>query len=362
MASAIRGKQEKEKEKKEEISKARITAIYVSTILLIILASIALQNYASSRSSTPLKQCQNMALATAKYSCLESLAVSTKNASICTQLPAPYYEQCYYSLAVNTTSPSICQNISNASMESSCITEIALKNNSASLCKQAIEKNMCIDAIALKQENASLCNGISNSTNMSICSSAVYLAKAIRYKNADYCNNVSQSNNTQIAGQIISSVNSSEITNASLELYASSLATGMQYNAREFCILSVADISKNQSACSMLTGQLANFCITMSMQQPSSSLTKINYTSELKNCTAMGQYEQMCITGIKISQAVNERNASICGTLPVNSSSACYEAVAKSENNVSICKEITNTTLANACVMDLTLNVTNVTG
>jgi len=345
----------KEGLKKDELRKERLL-VYLSIVAFIILLAIISTFYVY---VNPIQQCKNVIIYSNKVSCFSNLAYSTGNASICSYLNGSYAASCYQSVAYKLSNVSICQYAisSYEPIGASCIEYFVNKTGNISLCNSLPQndKQTCVFFGALNSQNLSACELAGS--NMSLCFSSVSLSRAIYYKNVSYCYNVSASTNKTFISNIIS-YSKAKLNSTIMEISFSSM---LDYNitARDLCILSVAQELGNKSYCSMFNSSIMqSACYELvSPVQPSSS--EVNYTSLLQACSGAGSFTNTCRTLVLISEAVSNKNVSICKTLNQTASWQCFTTLARTYKNISYCGYITNATANNACILSATYNITS---
>jgi len=344
----------KEGSKEDKLRRERLI-VYLSIVVFIILLAIISTFYVY---VNPIQQCKNVIIYSNKVACFSNLAYSTGNASICSYLNGSYAASCYQSVAYKLSNASICQYAvsSYEPIGASCIEYFVNKTGNISLCNSLPQndKQTCVFFGALNSQNSSACELAG--PNMSLCFSSVSLSRAIYYRNISYCYNVSASTNKTLLSNII--LYSKVKPNSTILGIFSSM---LNYNitARSLCMLSVAQELGNKSYCSMFNNSIMqSACYQLvSPVQPSSS--EVNYTSLLQSCSSAVGFASTCRTLILISEAVSNKNVSICKTLNQTASWQCFTTLARTYKNVSYCGYITNATINNACILSAAYNVTS---
>jgi len=340
----------------EDKSRSERLLIYLSIVGFIIILAIISTFYVN---TNPIQRCKNVIIYSDKLSCFSNLAYSTGNASICSYLSGSYAASCYQSIAYKLGNASICEYAISAyePIGASCIEYFVNETGNISLCNSLPynDKKTCAFFGALNSQNLSACELAGS--NMSLCFSSVSLSRAIYYKNVFYCYNVSASTNKTFISNIIS-YSKAKLNSTIMGLSFSSM---LDYNitARDLCILSVAQELGNKSYCSMFNSSIMqSACYELvSPVQPSSS--EVNYTSLLQACSSAGSFTNTCRTLVLISEAVSNKNVSICKTLNQTASWQCFTTLARTYKNISYCGYITNATVNNACILSATYNITS---
>lgn len=344
----------------------RLRVYLLITLIIVVLALAALLSV--SRVSSDANKCLGIILSRNRYSCLESLALSKENESICGYIPSPYSDSCYLPLAEKVLDPGLCSGIRNPDTYSLCIDYIANTTGRYTLCDRLEDPQQaqCLIPIALRSSNQSICGEISNKTDKTVCISSVNLASASS-GNPTYCMLVTNSTDITITSRVISY---SGIYNSNSSHGLGSFSQPLSYvpylyggtlSSRDLCYFYVVSKSENASYCSNLQNATLEGLCTYTVKPPTSLHinTTINYTKLLNGCFQSGAYQQTCITSVLISEAVNTKNSSICTKLASQISIyQCYATLARTYNDTRYCGLITNATANNACIQDMTYNVT----
>ena len=338
----------------EDKSRRERFLIYLSIVAFIIILAIISTFYVY---TNPIQQCKNVIIYSNKVSCFSNLAYSTGNASICSYLSGSYAASCYQSVAYKLSNASICQYAISTyePIGISCIEYFVNKTGNISLCNTLPyeDKQTCAFFGALNSQNLSACELAG--PNTSLCFSSVSLSRAIYYKDISYCYNVSASANKTFIGNIIS-YSKAKPNSTVLGIFSSML----NYNitARDLCILSVAQELGNKSYCSMFNSSIMQATCS-ELVSPVQSSNEVNYTSLLQACSSAGNFAETCRTLVLISEAVSNKNISICKALNQTASWQCFTTLARTYKNISYCGYITNATVNNACILSATYNLTS---
>jgi len=344
----------KVKKENEDQSRRERFLIYLSIVAFIIILAIISTFYVY---TNPIQQCKNVIIYSNKVSCFSNLAYSTGNASICSYLSGSYAASCYQSVAYKLSNASICQYAISTyePIGISCIEYFVNKTGNISLCNPLPyeDKQTCAFFGALNSQNLSACELAG--PNTSLCFSSVSLSRAIYYKDISYCYNVSASANKTFIGNIIS-YSKAKPNSTVLGIFSSML----NYNitARDLCILSVAQELGNKSYCSMFNSSIMQATCS-ELVSPVQSSKEVNYTSLLQACASAGNFADTCRTLVLISEAVSNKNISICKALNQTASWQCFTTLARTYKNISYCGYITNATVNNACILSATYNLTS---
>jgi hypothetical protein len=346
--------QEYEKPAKHNPTKARLILYLSITILIVLLGALTTM----SNNGSPLQKCLNVAIVQNKYSCLESLAVSSSNGSICSYLPVPQSASCYSNIAEQSNEISLCYNAlsANSSIGVSCITSFASAHGNASICSVLPQqyKSQCAFNATINSYNPSSCSMV-NGINKTICISSINFKNALRYGNPILCMNVSNSTNATTTFAILHYSNVK--INASIEsLQLSMSSSGYNVTARDLCTISVAEKFGNASYCSSISSaEIKGICSNLVTP---SYVSAPNYTSMLASCESSGSFASTCRNIVLLSEAVATKNVSICKGFNETFSWQCFSSLAQTYKNTSYCGFISNSTVNSACMMSAGYNMT----
>ena len=320
-------------------------AALVATVLLILAIAISLLPRGSNA-----QQCEAILLSQNRDACLISLAMSTQNQSLCSQIQDQSGSECYSRVAQETLSASLCGKA--GSLADSCIVSIANATNDSSLCSQAHQplSDRCVYSIAVRQGAITLCAQISNSTERSICESVISINYASATKSPAPCANATNSTNLTVTSSVIVGARASS---SSGPLF-SQLAFLPQLNitSRDVCYSDVASEEQNSSLCSFVGPSAQSLCASAAAPASNSTVQQ-NFTSLIDGCNQSGQYASACRVYVTISEAVTSDNLTLCANLASPSSWNCYAALAAKYNAPSDCSYIANSSANNACLQQI---------
>ncbi len=334
--------------------------VYASAVIF--LALIALVANILTSYSSQLQRCQSNSVAADRYSCLSTLALQTRNTSICGTLPGSNASNCYLNIAESSLNAHICNSVNNSAKRSSCIAYVATNTGSYAECSGIQEPYLsdCAFAAATKSDNASLCGSLSSPINSSECYSIAYTRTALAKNISSYCAYVSTVNTSQNSIEVNyvmqNAGNGPDSSNALTLLYFSAPGLRASYSARDYCYLNLALSKENSSLCSDISNvNFQNLCSqrvsSLSAGRNVTGLTNqtLNYTQMLQACSGVSQYQTLCTNSVLLLEATKTLNASICAQLSQNVSNTCYSDIADTEKNVSLCSRISNSTAQQIC-------------
>lgn len=356
-----------EKERNEAEERERIKVYLAVAAVLVVLAVISL--LLVPHPSNSLEGCREIVLQQNRDSCLEYLASSTRNATVCSYIASPYSDYCYAEVAELSSNPGECRMISNYNQTYSCVVQIANSTDSYGDCGylNGSYRSYCIESLALKLDNATACSSIANATEAGVCASAVYFGRARSAVNATYCSLVSNTSESQVVTRILSLSErmAGAVSNFSFGFGNINPTEYMElgnstFAARDLCYLTVATSGEPLACRSISNGTLESICNSSAYAAaPVSNLTE-NYTMASKVCSGYtGKNLTSCNALISITQAISSRNATVCtGIGNLSFRYQCYETLARAYNDTGYCGYISNATANQACVQDINYNVT----
>ncbi len=334
----------------------RIVLVYVGFLLTILALSFLMLFLYYHQS--PLQKCMLIQIPGKEYSCIISIANATGNVSMCSKLFGSYKYSCYATIAEKAKNIALCTEISNSTIQSACESEIAFATGNASICGIESNYGACYTEFANKTLNVSLCSHAGNYEDL--CLAIVYTKLAMLSGKASYCNMVPEIDNLTQISEVIANTTTQRLENETAVFEGYLLMPNQTYTARDFCLFAEAYLSHNASICYLMPySQLQTACVNQEtyipVNQPNSTL---NYTAQMANCNlVLPQYASVCRQAVTVAFAIKNKNATYCDNLQGSERNACFSYVAMAEKNESLCNEITNSTMANACIESIKLNV-----
>lgn|GEM_PF-3322403 len=341
--------------------------IYLGIVVLFVLLAL-IATFAEPHASSSLARCNDILLVQSRYSCLYSLAVSTKNSSICGSVAEPLSDECYSNVAELTLDPGKCTGIADYNMAYSCVLWIANKTDSYRACDKLSGSfaSSCIESLASERDNATACNAITNQTEEELCSSGIYLGDASMMKNASYCALVQDTDNQNQVSRMVSLAQKVLQSEAGQSLGFGNLGplqyieeSGGGYSSKEVCYLSAAAASNNASSCYMISNEtLRDLCNTYGYQQTTSSNATQNATVPMDLCAGeSGANLTSCEALSNIVEAVTSKNLTKCADITDSLLEyQCYTSMAYAYNDTTYCGYIQNATANQACMDDIYYN------
>ena len=338
----------------QETDQARKLRLYA--LIALGLVALALLSFLIAPQGSSVASCKQLFFESSKYSCITNLALSQQNASMCGNEQGTYKDSCYLQVAEKIESVGTCGSIVDSGVMSACVAAVALATNNYTACSGAAEPvaSNCKETIALRQNSLSMCAGIANLTDSIVCTSVVSTRHAEQSGNASYCGNVTSSQNKSFTGLIISKLS----TNASVGATSQSsflqsslfLLPNVTYTARDYCYSTLAAQLSSPGLCANVSaGEAANICTLQSGTSTTSNVTE-NYTTQLAACANVGAYSQACIQSVMLTQAVKTRNVTLCAQLQGLLGPTCYATLAQAYKNATYCDYISDPTAKSSCV------------
>ncbi len=337
------------------------------TIILMVVAAASLL-IGKVQGGTNLASCKRIILAAQRYSCIGALANSTGNYSLCGMLPTQGASYgCLNTIAMAKGNASICKGIGDGSLLASCITNVSLSTGKDS-CGDLGQPNAseCMFELARNDRfsNITSCTAITNSSLRSMCGSIYYYGKALSGRNQSYCAMVP--NDTNSAD--ISSIITRDYTQANANYSSLIPYLSINASARDFCYLSIAESTRNESLCSEASNSLSGLCsetvnATLHYNETIGNITRAasNITDTAALCSSEPSYAKpVCLFSVFTEKALSEQNASLCSSIGNETMvQSCIVDVAAHFGNSGYCKYITNTTAYEACVTSATAILNN---
>ena len=333
-------------------------------------------------SGSAFEKCMGVVLSGYRYSCLESLAQSTGNYSICSHVPAPMANNCYSSIAEQEKNLTICDMASSSSARASCTIYIANSTDTYQECAtlSGADMNECDMELAIRLENTGICSGITDAVNRTACVSAISFEKAVVGGNASYCAAVENKTNLNETGLFFTYLNaygnkSYAYTNITDPISSIILSQYVNASPRDECYLDLAMKFHNQTYCSLTSNQtLGQICAYYSAAGPSATSPATNSSHSFNFSEDYMQLYQQCVSNATLSQycpsasqfqsqyalyhAILDKNTSICASFNQSLGDYCYFSIAVEYNQSSYCGYIQNGTMNAACV-ETVLNQTS---
>ena len=327
--------------------------IIAAVVILAVLAAATI--LLGSIQKTPLAECEGILLQQNRYSCLQNLAFSTVNTSVCSHMPYPYNDSCVSRIAENTNSISACGEISGSTFYNQCVLNVSSSLGDSSYCSRisnSTAESECVYGVAKASSFGSLsyCQQMPDSYYAGLCSSMYYYERAVSLGNASYCSFLADSSNSSLLlnmsdqGAIASNYISYNIS-AALFLAISNTTP------RSYCYYETALHTGNQSLCLMASGAAADLC-TFSFYSKSNvtpNYTNLNASSICASLPA--SLKDYCILGVGTAAAENTDNVSICMGFSGQEQYSCISAIASKYNDTSYCSYISNSTARSTCYM-----------
>ncbi len=348
--------------------------LYLAITILLAVFAVAL--YLITPNTRTKSGCLSFLTPTARYSCLGHLALSTRNATLCSIMPVAYADSCYKAVGTETLNYSICAGIHDPGYAASCAESIANTTGSAKPCSvlNGTYRNGCVATSAVKLLNESYCAYASNASAAELCSSAVGVALSEKSGNASYCASVNNSIDPAVTGSILQYSGASGYTLGNIStalgtpLSYLEYGSGFNLSARDICYLKLASKLHNGRYCSYIyNASAAGICnSTFASAASVANTSAANYTQMLNGCSQKSvymnsNYSTLCTESVLLYKAIETRNASVCKELGINLSSTCYTNLAQTYNDSQYCSYITNASENSACVFGVHNNLSAIT-
>ncbi len=396
-ANAIEKKLEKNISFNEIRHRAGIPILIV--LLLLFFALIIIFANISNKTASQLNKCNTILIKSYKNSCLMSLAISTKNISICNLTNNK--NACFKTIASLNNNSNYCNLINNTSEENNCILNISIRTRNETLCTNLSDpyKSSCTYYFAQLNNftNLSLlneCNSIANSSDRAVCTNLFYYNKMIKTRNDTYCQYLSNKTNLTIMSYILNISNANITSNINKSYIISKNITNVQnlsklntnitsllqpkivdqeseliefisnnISPENLCYYNFALNFNNKSAC-RFSGNLSFQCSSTFENLTNNSIYNktFNFTSAINKCNKLpiSNLSALCEIGISTQYAIKEKNASYCTkTGNQNIENICISNLATDLNDSSYCNYLQNKTLEFDCLAQFNVSMIN---
>ncbi len=362
-------------------SEKRLVLLLVVTLLIIIALIIVLSNITAPPSSGQLgfSKCNGYAISTQKYSCLTTLAESTKNTTLCNLMPPYERNNCLLGVAQLAASINVCNLINSSSpYYSQCIGTVSATISNASACStlSGYPLEQCLSnsysSLTLAQ-----CGAMQNQSSKNVCLYVYYYKSAIGFRNGTYCGMLPNATNESVL-QTLVKIQYGNVTTATANVTLPELYGLQSANPtlRQFCYYQLAQEEINKSMCGIAGGTVAALCnasLTPVNTTPAFNLTAKNITDACSSITSLAK-KTACELNYYSFQAAQSKNASKCALINssftyawcismggspsgCNATSAsqlqgnCYEVIALETQNASVCADIVNQSTKTQCLL-----------
>ncbi len=328
----------------------KLYALIAGALIIIAIISTIVTNVA-----VPAGRCGGI-IQQQNYNCLEQLAYSTSNSSMCSSLPGSYGDQCYSAIAENTKNQTLCSKISDANTSGTCTIYIASQTKNPDLCS-ALNRNMmqvCINEIAVSLKSPATCARSVNLTGKMTCLSAVYLQNAVSHTNSSSCAMIQSNNDSGITYSSIGLLTSQSYNYVNLTQVLSYLAfSNASVGARDLCYMYLAYSTTNKAYCADVSQNMSTICNSTASHfntiSYNSTAGPSNFSAFMNLCNQQANVTQ-CENTAKYLQAITAKNLTDCKNLTTVYSSQCYYTLAQEYNSTKYCSYITNSTFNNECI------------
>lgn len=314
-------------------------------------------------SGTGVARCSSIALQGGKSSCIESVAIASRNSSLCGSLSGAYAGQCYLSIAENTSNQRLCGRINDSNASSECYVYIANYTKDPQLCSSAGSAfvSQCAYHIAVMTNSTAACRLVNGTAGQLECNATIDLAEALHHDNPAFCASIRTSNNSSAAYGVLQNVSLSGYLNlvtniTQLEEY--SIFLNRTISARDFCYLGIAYQYKNSTYCNYVQdNNISDACLAYANTDSGRAANRSNATLNASVihtlCSTGGANATSCQYGYMALEALQTGNLSICKGIPSPYSYTCFYYIARKYNDSAYCNYINNATLNSACIGDI---------
>ncbi len=326
----------------------KLTLWIFAALVLLAAVSVIIQTITPSQG---MGRCDSILYTAQKYNCIQNLAVSKVNASICSYLPSPYTQNCIDSVALKSSNISVCTEQSNHSISDQCIYNFSESSNDVSYCSQLSNSTLKSECIYYAAQSGHLssesyCNEISNSSENGYCTIIYNYDSALKYNDTSYCGSIP---NTTYPGlpwyTLIDSYQTPSTSN-----YTFLLEAGI-YNLtyRELCYSSIYYASGK------------NLFQNVNYPNYAGNSYNVNLTSICDKANFANNDSAACYFSSLIRNASITNNPKYClSANNTNYANICVLSVAYKYKNVSDCNYATDNAIKSICINNAT-NIINTT-
>lgn len=338
--------------------------ILYSGIAVLLLAAaliiLGLQSFVLHKSA--LRDCTSILLPQSKQQCLQNLALSTGNVSVCNYALGQSRDACLAGFAEASNSLVSCGAINSSSpYYSTCIYNVSYSSDSLNGCgllQNSSYRSECIYSIAQKLgfQSLSYCSGIENESLRNTCSDMYYYNSANARHNASYCSFLPNEQNATLL-YLMSLQGPGPQASSSYSITLPLYYYIMNATPRSVCYYGLAVNMKNSSLCGFVGGSLSATCAYAVKAAQSNVSINSTLNSSAINVSAMcssapSYLKSYCEAGIETSMAIKDQNVGICLNMSSTVFSySCVEAIARTYGDSSYCDYIQNATAQSACLL-----------
>lgn len=296
--------------------------IIIILLALLIIVTLLFSSLASRANPNTVKGCESKLLN--QDQCLENLAASEANASICRLLPNSSVQGCYLNIANKTKNISYCGLVNTSSTAyQNCVysftnasnSNICLSNSNATLRSECASKLELIS----NQTDEKYCSYLLGDANKSLCYNEYYFKSAIYDNVPEYCSYLPDNTSVPLSN-LLEMLPLNKSADYNLEGDSLYLDQNHIVNDRSLCYVSLFELTNNRSLCSDIPSSLSYLC-SYNVTTP----TLINSTE------------------------INETCADVPSLLHSVCISEEYYNLANETKNYSYCRYVTNATLKSKC-------------
>ncbi len=337
-------------------SERRILLIGMTVVLVIIAIVFALGHSVVHQSA--FQSCKSIILSAQRYNCMYALANKTGNYSICSSIPTGQMSyQCIAKVAEKQNNVSICNKIDSNSLQYDyCVENVSYSSNNISYCTQLKGDNgsQCAFNIAKKNQFSSIdyCNFVTNYSQKSICNYIFYYNAAVTSNSPYYCSLLPNVTNSTLLTTLISKDYSNQSVTSSFDFLSISV---INVTPMSYCYYNIAKSTNNKLLCGYTSGVISNECYNSF----NSSNSTYQFTNISSICSSAPSYiRDTCNYTVFTEKAISEQNVSSC--LMIGNSTykdTCIVQLASKYNDGSYCSYISNDTDKQACYVSASYTV-----
>ncbi|MFI5412387.1 MAG: hypothetical protein ACHQX1_00665 [Candidatus Micrarchaeales archaeon] len=324
-------------------------------ILVALALSIVIFNSLFVHSSTAYYpgNCGNQTSYQQTTSCIDALANTTLNSTVCYYIQGEQQSNCIFNIAQKTQNVSICGQISPSDKYySKCILDLNKKYQSTSLCEYLPRSTAlpCIYNVSAHYNfsSASICSQLNNKSYSSECTYLYYYKNAISTQNKALCAYLPNKNNATDLYFI--NYNASRNSTFAIENYIS--LSYLNISVQNYCYYSLAVNENNAAICNSISGSFAAECSYYVQEINASKISfNLNTTNITASCGSYSGYTRnLCNYDYSVKQALANKNTTACSMINISSEKdECILQVAINTTKNSYCAQISNSTIKYVC-------------
>ncbi len=330
----------------------------VFLVMFLIIVAIIFMFLPYMQNNTPLQNCEGIVYQAQRNSCIQNLAITNDNVTVCKNLPQTNEYACITDTALKYGNVSACTVINQSKISSECITNVAIENKEIDYCNKLINttsESNCIYNVSKSGYLGSIsyCNVINNKTEKYNCRYIYYFDTALSQKNVSYCSQLPDVITNSIVNKYTLINSYPHFSNASFifTIYAANLTD------QQTCHTIVSKLLKSPIACQSLNNTSKTICSNQSIPTRLNGNMSINYTNFINLCSGINKSKNyfLCMFSSLLINSSKSDNYSVClSSSNQNFANLCLINLAVRYNDTTDCNYIQNSTTRSLCINNVT--------